>query len=67
MWFVLEFGFVLLNAVYDVGFVEYLIDELWCELEYVPDDLTSIFPRRFPSEPISRYALKVQHIQSSLI
>ena len=41
------------------GFVEYLVDQLWNELEYVPDDLTSVFPRRFPSEPISRYALKV--------
>ncbi|CAF1205961.1 unnamed protein product [Rotaria sordida] len=40
------------------GFVEYLIDRLWKELEHVPDDLTSVFPRRFPSEPISRYALK---------
>ncbi len=42
------------------GFVEYLIDQLWSELEYVPDDLTTVFPRRFPSEPISRYALKVK-------
>ncbi|CAF1415924.1 unnamed protein product [Adineta steineri] len=40
------------------GFVEYLIDQLWSELEYVADDLTTVFPRRFPSEPISRYALK---------
>ncbi|CAM4756822.1 unnamed protein product [Rotaria magnacalcarata] len=40
------------------GFVEYLMDQLWTELENVPDDLTSVFPRRFPSEPISRYALK---------
>ncbi len=42
------------------GFVEYLIDQLWSELEYVPDDLTTVFPRRFPTEPISRYALKVK-------
>lgn len=41
------------------GFIEYMVDQLWSELEYVPDDLTSVFPRRFPSEPISRYALKV--------
>jgi len=48
------------------GFVEYLIDELWTELEYVPDDLTTVFPRRFPSEPISRYALKViSHIKEN--
>ncbi|CAF3793816.1 unnamed protein product [Rotaria sp. Silwood1] len=40
------------------GFVEYLIELLWMELENVPDDLTSVFPRRFPSDPISRYALK---------
>jgi hypothetical protein len=46
--------------------VEYLIDQLWSELEYVPDDLTSVFPRRFPSEPISRYALKVRHNQINL-
>lgn len=45
------------------GFVEYLIDQLWSELEYVLDDLTTVFPRRFPSEPISRYALKVKSCQ----
>lgn len=47
------------------GFVEYLIDELWSELEYVLDDLTTVFPRRFPSEPISRYVLKVKRISST--
>ncbi|CAF3059373.1 unnamed protein product [Rotaria sp. Silwood2] len=40
------------------GFLEYLIELLWTELENVPDDLTSVFPRRFPSDAISRYALK---------
>ena len=45
--------------VFSLGFIEHLIDQLWIELESVPDDLTSVFPRRFPSEPISRYALKV--------
>lgn len=41
------------------GFIEYMVDQLWSELEYVTDDLLSVFPRRFPSEPISRHALKV--------
>jgi len=47
------------------GFVEYLIDQLWSELEYVPDDLTTVFPRRFPSEPISRYALSVKSTKNN--
>lgn len=45
--------------------MEYLIDELWSELEYVLDDLTTVFPRRFPSEPISRYVLKVKNRMNS--
>ncbi|UJR27576.1 hypothetical protein I4U23_008857 [Adineta vaga] len=48
----------VISRLYESGFVEYLINQLWNELEYVSDDLTTVFPRRFPSEPISRYALK---------
>ncbi|CAF1577401.1 unnamed protein product [Adineta ricciae] len=46
------------SRLYESGFIEYLIDQLWNELEYVSNDLTTVFPRRFPSEPISRHALK---------
>ncbi|CAF1183731.1 unnamed protein product, partial [Didymodactylos carnosus] len=49
-------------ALKECGFIQCLVEELWAELEHVPDDLTSVFPRRFPSEPISRYAQKVSDI-----
>ncbi len=67
-----SFGYVYHTEIFNcqdtidnLGLIEYLIDQLWSELEYVPDDLTSVFPRRFPSEPISRYALKVNDILES--
>jgi hypothetical protein len=53
---------LIMHLLYDhvcLGFIEHLIYQLWSELECGIDDLTSVFPRRFPSEPIGRYALRV--------
>ena len=40
--------------------IQYLIDEIWTELEYgTADDFMTAFPRSYPSESIDRYVYKV--------
>ena len=36
------------------AFSQFLIEEIWTELEYGSDDFMSAFPRAFPAEPIER-------------
>lgn len=41
-------------------FVQYLIDEIWTELEYGSDDFMSAFPRSYSVEPIDKEVYKVR-------
>lgn len=38
--------------------IQYLIDEIWTELEYGSDDFMSAFPRSYSVEPIDREVYK---------
>jgi hypothetical protein len=40
-------------------FIQYLIEEIWTELEYGSDDFMSAFPRSYSVEPIDREVYKV--------
>ena len=42
------------------GLVQYLIDEIWTELEYGSDDFMSAFPRSYSVEAIDRDVYKVR-------
>jgi hypothetical protein len=60
------YGFVIsqlansLNGAYFLNdaFVQFLIDEIWTELEYGSDDFMSAFPRSQSVEPIEREVYK---------
>lgn len=43
----------------DCEFIQYLINEIWTELEYGSDDFMSAFPRSFSVEPIDKEVYKV--------
>lgn len=43
----------------ECDFVQYLIDEIWTELEYGSDDFMSAFPRSYSVETIDKEVYKV--------